>query len=206
MGKSLTPETLPDDVDTLKEMVVLLAGKLDEATKRIYDQDLIVRRFSRQLFGQKSERLLEGEQILSGFGNVHVETEPETAPQASTKKQPVRPKEKRKRFVVPPDIPERVRVLEIAEKDLPCPDCGEIRRPMGEDRSWKLEYQPGSFYKDVLVKKKYSCRKCQANVLMARPEHPHGPIEGGIPGPGLLAHVVVSKYCDHRVPSNVCVR
>ena len=45
------------------------------------------------------------------------------------------------------------------------------------------------------VRPKYACKACQANVVIAQrlPE----PIEKGLPGSGLLAHVIVSKYSDH---------
>jgi hypothetical protein len=39
-----------------------------------------------------------------------------------------------------------------------------------------------------------SCRDCET---ITQPPLPSLPIERGIPGPGLLAHVITSKYCDH---------
>ena len=39
-----------------------------------------------------------------------------------------------------------------------------------------------------------SCRTCET---ITQPPMPSLPIERGLPGPGLLAHVLVSKYCDH---------
>ena len=45
------------------------------------------------------------------------------------------------------------------------------------------------------VRPKYACQACQANVVIA--ERLPEPIEKGLPGPGLLAHVAVSKYADH---------
>src|SRR5262249_11726243 len=45
------------------------------------------------------------------------------------------------------------------------------------------------------VRKKYACKACQENVVIAA--KPPQPIERGIPGPGLLSHVIVSKYADH---------
>ena len=41
---------------------------------------------------------------------------------------------------------------------------------------------------------KLSCTKCDRIV---QAEAPSRPIERGVAGPGLLAHVLVSKYCDH---------
>jgi hypothetical protein len=44
------------------------------------------------------------------------------------------------------------------------------------------------------VRTKLSCTKCDCIV---QAEAPSRPIERGLAGPGLLAHVLVSKYCDH---------
>ena len=44
------------------------------------------------------------------------------------------------------------------------------------------------------VRPKLSCPKCQTIV---QAEAPSRPIARGLAGPGLLAHVLVSKYCDH---------
>ena len=45
------------------------------------------------------------------------------------------------------------------------------------------------------VRPKYACKTCQGNVVIA--ERLPEPIEKGLPGPGLLAQVIVSKYADH---------
>jgi transposase len=45
------------------------------------------------------------------------------------------------------------------------------------------------------VRPKLSCTKCDCIV---QAEAPSRPIERGLAGPGLLAHVLVSKYCDHQ--------
>lgn len=57
-----------------------------------------------------------------------------------------------------------------------------------------LEYVPGHFKVIEHARPKVSCRCCEA-IHQASP--PDLPIERGRPGPGLLAHVLISKYCDH---------
>jgi transposase len=75
-----------------------------------------------------------------------------------------------------------------------CPQCqGELRK-LGEDVSEVLEYVPASFVVIRHVRPKLSCTKCDCIV---QAEAPSRPIERGLAGPGLLAHVLVSKYCDH---------
>ena len=65
---------------------------------------------------------------------------------------------------------------------------------LGEDVSEVLEYVPASFFVVRHVRPKLSCTKCDHIVQAAAPSRP---IERGVAGPGLLAHVLVSKYADH---------
>ena len=57
-----------------------------------------------------------------------------------------------------------------------------------------LEYVPGSFKVIRHVRPKLSCASCERIVQAPAPSRP---IERGLAGPGLLAHVLVAKYCDH---------
>lgn len=75
-----------------------------------------------------------------------------------------------------------------------CPACGGQVRGLGEDKCEVLEYVPGHFKVIEHVRPKVSCRCCEA-IHQAPP--PDLSIERGRPGAGLLAHVLVSKYCDH---------
>jgi transposase len=76
-----------------------------------------------------------------------------------------------------------------------CPECGGELRQLGEDISEILEYVPARFKVIRHVRPKLSCRKCDVIVQAAAPSRP---IERGLAGPGLLAHVLVSKYADHQ--------
>ena len=108
----------------------------------------------------------------------------ETTPAATTKRKPAR-------RPLPNHLPRETVVHAPATS---CPDCGGESRPVGEDRSEVLEYVPGSFKVIEHVRPKVSCRACET-IRQAPP--PSLPIERGLPGPGLLAHVLISKYCDH---------
>ena len=67
-------------------------------------------------------------------------------------------------------------------------------RPLGADVSHHLEYVPGRFKVIRTVRPKLACTKCEAIFQAAAPSRP---IPRGVAGPGLLAHVMVSKFCDH---------
>jgi len=75
-----------------------------------------------------------------------------------------------------------------------CTECGGRLRRLGADVSEQLEYVPARFKVIRTVRPKLACTKCQRIFQAAAPSRP---IARGVAGPGLLAHVAVSKYCDH---------
>ena len=75
-----------------------------------------------------------------------------------------------------------------------CTDCGGRLKRLGEDVTEELEYIPGRFMVNCIVRPRLACGGCETFHQAPLPSRP---IERGRPGPGLLAHVLVSKYCDH---------
>ena len=72
-----------------------------------------------------------------------------------------------------------------------CTDCGGRLRQIGEDVSEQLEYVPARFKVIRHVRPKLACVDVRGIVQAAAPSRP---IARGLAGPGLLAHVMVSKY------------
>ena len=81
-----------------------------------------------------------------------------------------------------------------------CTDCGGRLKRLGEDVTGELEYIPGRFVVKRMVRPHLACSNCEKFHLAPLPPRP---IERGRPGPGLLAHVLVSKYCDHLPPPDL---
>lgn len=75
-----------------------------------------------------------------------------------------------------------------------CPDCGGTLRRIGELVSEMLEYLPARFKVIRYVRPKLACDGCAAIIQAQAISRP---IARGLAGPGLLAHVLVSKYADH---------
>jgi transposase len=75
-----------------------------------------------------------------------------------------------------------------------CPDCGGKLRGLDEDVAEILEYVRASFKVLRHVRPKLSCDTCDRIVQAPAPSRP---IDRRLAGPGLLAHVLVSKYADH---------
>jgi transposase len=75
-----------------------------------------------------------------------------------------------------------------------CAACGGNLHPIGEEISEKLDLEPVRFFVRKIIRPKYACRAC--DTLVTPPMLP-AIIERSIASPGLLAHVLVSKYADH---------
>lgn len=96
---------------------------------------------------------------------------------------------------LPTDLPREVRRHELPAEERPCPCCGEQRTEFGVETSEQLEFVPASWKVIEHQRVKYACPKCQENVAVAT--KPAQPIEKGVPGPGLCAYSVLSKFGDH---------
>jgi transposase len=75
-----------------------------------------------------------------------------------------------------------------------CPHCGGQLRRLGEDVTEVLDYRPATFRVIRHVRPKFTCRSCEA---ITQAPAPSLPIRRGRATAALLAHVLVSKYCDH---------
>jgi transposase len=75
-----------------------------------------------------------------------------------------------------------------------CTACGGKLRAIGQDVSEQLEYVPAHFKVIRHIRPKLACTRCQ--TIFQAPAASR-PIAHGLPGPGLLAQVLVAKYCDH---------
>ena len=137
-------------------------------------------------FGSKSETLdqlqlwLEDEEIAAAQADAaaaHEETGKST--------------EKPKRKPLPDTLPRNEELLLPGEA---CAKCGGALKTLGEDVTEELEYVPGRFIVNRIVRPRMACACCEA---ICQAPLPSRPIERGRPGPGLLAHILVSKYADH---------
>ena len=155
---------------------------------------LLLVKLHRMQFGRKSEKLQRQiEQLelrLEELESSRREPEsnlPEPTP-VTVSSTPAKPA----RRALPDHLPRQTRTH--TPKETLCPQCqGELRK-LGADVSEMLEYVPASFVVIRHVRTKLSCTQCDCIV---QAEAPSRPIARGRAGAGLLAHVLVSKYCDH---------
>ena len=84
---------------------------------------------------------------------------------------------------------------ELSERERACPCCGEQRVEIGAEVSEQLELIPARLKAIEHHRVKYACQTCEEHVAIA--DKPPQPIEKGLPGAGLCAHTVLSKFGDH---------
>ena len=107
-------------------------------------------------------------------------------------------KSKRKghgRRPIPPEIPREPVVHELSELERLCPCCGKPRKEFRREISEQLEFIPAQLKVIQHQRVCYVCETCEEHVAVA--PKPAQPIDKGLAGPGLLAHLIVSKYGDY---------
>jgi transposase len=191
---------LPDDPQLLREVLsqALEALSKVEAEKLAIEEKYLA--LFNRLFRPRSEKLNEDQlsfmfESLADMGVPQDQLEKLEEKVASEKK----PRQKRAdgsgRKPLPPDLPRERVEHPLPESERCCGSCGSELTKISEDKSEQLEYIPASLKVIEHVRGVYACKCCEESIRRA-PKPPQA-IEKGIPGPGLLAHVIVSKYGDH---------
>ncbi len=188
-------EALAEQSRTLAEQSHALAEQIKElrfGSEQIEHLKLVIEKLRRRIFGVKSEKIvIQLEQL-----ELHLEelessqAEMEAAVERVTPAE--EPKARPRRKPLPEHLPREV-VTHLPHGDC-CPDCGGQLRQFGHDVTEQLEYIPESFKVIRHVRPKFACSGCDRVVEAPAPSRP---IERGLAGPGLLAHVLVSKFADH---------
>ena len=183
-----TEDDLPEDIEALKRMVLEHRALLDSRAREIESLKLLIAKLRRMQFGRSSERL---EREIEQLELTLDELETQQVPIATSPTVAVVTERPARSRALPEHLP-RERV--VHEPACSCPQCGADMRAIGEDVSEVLDYVPGRFRVIRHVRPKLACLKCDC---IAQVPAPSRPIERGLPGAGLLAHVLVSKYTDH---------
>ena len=190
---------LPDldtlDVQSLKALVLAKQAELDSRTTEIESLKLLIVKLKRMHFGPSSEKydrdLQQLELRLEDLEANQAAAEPPPAIPATVAWKQTAP-QKPARRPLPAELPRETETIAPAQEA--CPDCGGTLRRLGEDVSEMLEYVPARFKVIRTVRPKLSCAGCSRIVQAPAPNRP---IDRGLAGPGLLAHVLVAKYADH---------
>jgi transposase len=180
------PESTPSREAELLQRLAVLEKENALLRQKI---DALVRR----LFGARSERLDPAQLLLLLQG---LEEPPGKAPEPVAEeatrrsKAPSPPRERG------PRVPAHLPVLEEVIEPEPVKAAPEQWRRIGEEVSERLDYEPARFLCLRTVRPKYVRRADPDAVPIVAPL-PESILERGIVAPGLLAQIVVAKYCDH---------
>jgi transposase len=175
------------------EQLVIQDAQILSHAVEIETLKLQILKLRRMQFGQRSEKRAQQIEQLELWVE---ELEAADARMACLLPEPARAKlgsevpKPRREF--PTHLPRETHV--IAPLHSACPDCGGDLKHLGDDVSELLELEPVRFKVIRHVRPKLACASCDTIVQAPAPPRP---IERGMAGPGLLAHVLVSKYADH---------
>ena len=191
INNRMNPASLQSQLRQLREQIAVLQEALEQSRQenKILRQklDALARRF----FGKKSEQLnaAQLELLLSGLTEGNEES-PEEEP--ASRPAPRRSRRNPRRIRTPDNL-EVVR--EVIEPELVQAEPDQWKC-IGREVSRQLDFQPGKFFWQETVRPKYVRRAQRAlpPVIAAAPERV---AEHSLAAPGLLAQLLVSKYCDH---------
>jgi transposase len=185
-----------DRKDEALEMFVTVLSQLATDHDRLQHQ---LRLLLKNRFGRKTEKIdpaqlrLFLEELRQAAARGDVPAPDATRPVvAHVRRKPIEGHGKRP--ALPESLPREVVRLEPAESERTC-TCGTAKTCIGCETSQVLELVPAQFKVIVYERAKYACRTCEAGVVIAPPAAK--PIDGGLPGFGLLADVLVKKYAEH---------
>ncbi|MBZ5617052.1 MAG: IS66 family transposase [Acidobacteriia bacterium] len=187
----IDPSNLPDDPATLKRMVASLLDDRDAGERRLRQLQHMLEQLLRYRYGPRRERVNENQLFL--FAAEIIKADKATSPEKKTRS--TKPQGKgHGRQRLPKTLERRRVVFDLAENEKQCKHCERVLELIGEEVSERLEYIPASMQVIEEVCLKYACHK---GCMIVTAQKPMAPIEKGLPGPGLLAQVAVSKYGDH---------
>jgi transposase len=177
MVMNIDLKNLPSDTDLLHQIIADLVHinvSLEEQLKL-----LKAKRFGKS--SEKLEKQIEELELRIEINELDKDLE-------VTQKQ----QNRSRRLKIPDHLPREDVVL---NPDSQCPDCGgQDFRKIDDDTSETLEYVPSSFKVIRHIRPRCACTNCEKIIQAFAPSKA---IDKGKAGSGLLAHILVQKYCNH---------
>jgi transposase len=178
------------------KLVEPLLDLIEQLSERLFGLEVRVGKLLQAQYGRRSETV-SAAQLQLGLGQLEppredlaqlvLDEKPEPAPRP-------RPPKKRPLRQIPQSIPRRLILSEPRPAELFCADCQVDKQCIGSEYAEVLDFEPGGFFVERTERKKYACRSCQSGVVIG--PGPDRVLDQAMPGPGLLAEVVVRKFSD----------
>jgi transposase/uncharacterized coiled-coil protein SlyX len=180
-------------------VIAELRGVVADLRRQIDAQQAHIHRLVKMTFGRSSERAA-GPTLFDGL-----DPEPDPTPaivvEPTLEAETVAPKRKSHgRRTKPKDLARRPELIDLTEAEKVCACCGTVKVRIGQTVNERLDYQPMSIFVRELIRPVYACRSCESqgdDPQIAKAVRPPEPIPKSNVEAGLLAHVIVSKFCDH---------
>lgn len=179
----------PEGPAELRAVNRLLVDEVKALTLKVEQFQHQLADHNRHRFGSKSEGLDKINLTFPEDGQIADAAEAQAKP--ATSLQEDKPERRHSRKPLPEHLERNDRILSLGEE---YHHYGGTLKTLGEDVTEELEYVPGRFVVNRIVRPSvaYSC--CEAIIQSPLPSCP---IDRSRPGPGFLAHVMVTKYSDH---------
>lgn len=166
--------------------------------ERLAKQEHELQRLRNMMFGRRSEKscFLDPKQLLP-FAEFAQQQKDVDAMQAVVKEITVPAhvrKVNRRRSEFPEHLPTKRTECTLNESTRSCPECGETRQEIGETVSKELERIEFTYVHEIACKK-YACRKCQGQVIVA--PGVDRVLDKCILGPNFLAQIVFDRFGNH---------
>jgi transposase len=191
---------LREEAAHLRRVNQELLATLAQLRATVEQQQAHIDRLVRMTFGRSSERVT-GPTLFDDF--LDPEPTPPAADHTAAAEQSAAATTRRRghgRRPRPADLPRERIEIDLTDAEKACPCCHRPRVRIGADVSERLDYRPASLFVRQLIRPTYACRHCERageDPQVVKPPLPPEPIPRGTAAAGLLAHLIVSKYCDH---------
>ena len=186
--------TLTKEKDLLEQKKNKLEKEKVTLERQVVELNTKLQQLLHQRYGKKSEKFKEQDLPVLDEATVTPEeaatiqeTEQEISVAGYTRNKP-------KRKPISKEFERETIIYDIPEEQQIC-NCGCKLHCIGEDSYEQLDYIPAKIKVLLHIRKKYGCRICEIGVTIA--PKPKDFIPQSLAAPGLLAHVILSKYEDH---------
>ncbi len=170
----LTAEQLPDDVATLKNMILELVVSMQQRGRDLEAMQHRLELLLRRLYGPRGERF-DPDQLLL-FADLPADTPPPSPPPAAEEK-PTPKCRPHGRGRLPEHLPRVPKHHELTLAERICSACGHLREEIGIDSSEQLDYKPASLFVIEHIVHKYACPCCSKARQHGVPSEPPVAVE-----------------------------
>jgi transposase len=194
----LDPSQLPADPEVLRNVISQLLGAVERLEKKNAWLQAEVEALFRKLFHRRSEKLdpRQLELVFEAMRDLGISPQQLEQLEHEVVERKSQRRGSRGRQPLPKELPRERVEHALPEAERCCAACGEELTKIREEVTEQLDYVPASFKVIEHVRGVYACKACEESITRA--PKPLQAIEKGLPGPGLLAQVVTSKYADHQ--------